>query len=53
MTTALLTVTLSAAVAAAAVAVRARVARPVPVPARMPVTRDDDWHPHISSGCGR
>ena len=50
MNTALLTVTLSAAIAAAAVAVRTRLA---PRPAPVPVKRDDDWHPHISSGCGR
>jgi hypothetical protein len=50
MTSALLTVTLSAAIAAAAVAVRARVApRAVPVPPK----RDENWRPHISSGCGR
>ena len=50
MTSALLTVTLSAALAAAAVAVRARLTSR---PALVRVERNDDWHPHISSGCGR
>jgi hypothetical protein len=54
MNSALLTVTLSAAIAAAAVAVRARLApRPAPAPALVRLHRDEVWHPHVSSGCGR
>ena len=54
MNPALVTVTLSAAIAATTVAVRARVTpRRVPVLVPVQVRREDSWHPHVSTGCGR
>ena len=41
---------IAVAAAVTTTAVRTLRARPARVRAR---TEDDDWHPHVSSGCGR
>jgi|tagenome__1003787_1003787.scaffolds.fasta_scaffold20356227_1 hypothetical protein len=46
---------ISLVAAAGTTAVRALRTRPAPVrvPGALRATADEDWHPHVSSGCGR